>query len=62
MEMTPDGARALGQNILQQLHGSAGSIQIWNHFLGELNKTDMHFAAPQAYGLAWNLLIAAGDH
>jgi hypothetical protein len=62
MEMTPDGARALGQNILQQLHGTAGSIQIWNHFNHVVNATDMHFSAAEAYGVATALIQSANGH
>jgi hypothetical protein len=62
MMLTPAGARDLAVRIAVQLHEANGSIQLWNHDNGVLNKTDMYFAAPTAYGLAWNLLIAAGTH
>jgi hypothetical protein len=62
MELTPDGARALGVNILQQLHSDTGSIQIWNHFDHVVNKTEMHFSAPEAYGVAVELIQAADGH
>jgi hypothetical protein len=62
MMMTPAGARDLAVRIVLQLHQASGSIQIWNHWDGHLNKTDMHFAAPAAYGLAYNLIVAAAGH
>jgi hypothetical protein len=62
MMMTPAGARDLAVRIVLQLHAATGSIQIWNHWDGHLNKTDMYFSAPTAYGLAYNLIVAAGLH
>ena len=62
MMLTPAGARDLAVRIVLQLHGATGSIQIWNHFDGLLNKTDMLFTAPTAYGLAWHLLMSAAGH
>jgi hypothetical protein len=62
MMLTAAGARDLAVRIAVQLHEATGSIQIWNHRNGQLNKTDMLFAAPAAYGLAYNLIVAAGYH
>jgi hypothetical protein len=62
MMLTPAGARDLAVRIVLQLHAATGSIQIWNHRNGHLNKTDMHFAAPAAYGLAYSLIVSAGLH
>jgi hypothetical protein len=62
MMLTPDGARDLAVQIILKLHGASGSVQIWNHEQGELNATDMRFAAVTAYGLAYNLLVAAYPH
>jgi hypothetical protein len=62
MELTPDGARDLGTNILAQLHSTNGSIQIWNHFDHVVNATDMHFSPPEAYGIAIGLIQSADGH
>jgi hypothetical protein len=62
MMLTPDGARDLAVRIALQLHGAAGSIQIWNHWYGELNKTDMLFTPQSSYGLAYHLIMAANGH
>jgi hypothetical protein len=62
MMMTPAGARDLAVRIVLQLHATSGSIQIWNHWDGELNKTDMHFSPQAAYGLAYHLLMSAAGH
>jgi hypothetical protein len=62
MELTPAGANELGVNILKQLHSDKGSIQIWNHFDHVINRTDMHFAAPEAYGVAIDLIQSSGGH
>jgi hypothetical protein len=62
MMLTPDGARDLAVRIILQLHGATGSIQIWNHWDGALNATDMKFTAPVAYGLAYHLLVSADGH
>ena len=62
MMLTPAGARDLAVRIALQLHGASGSIQIWNHWYGKLNKTDMHFTAPNAYGLAYGLAVSAAGH
>jgi hypothetical protein len=62
MELTPDGARALGVSILDQLHSTSGSIQIWNHFDHVINATDMHFSPEEAYGVAIQLIQAADGH
>ena len=62
MMLTPAGARDLAVRIVLQLHAATGSIQLWNHWDGALNQTDMHFTAPTAYGLAYHLIVAAGTH
>lgn len=62
MMMTPAGARDLAVQIVLQLHGTAGSIQIWNHWYGKLNKTEMHFSPQEAYGLAYHLIVSASGH
>ena len=62
MMLTPSGARDLAVRIMRQLHGTPGSVQIWNHKNGHLNATEMHFTPRDAYGLAHNLLAAAGGH
>ena len=62
MMMTPDGARDLAVRIALQLHGATGSIQIWNHWDGKLNATEMKFTAPVAYGLAYHLVMSAAGH
>ena len=62
MMLTPAGARDLAVRIALQLHGGAGSIQIWNHWDGSLNQTDMLFTAPAAYGLAYHLAVSAAGH
>jgi hypothetical protein len=62
MMLTPAGARDLAFRIVTKLHGSMGSIQIWNHSGGELNATRMHFRPRDAYGLAYHLLVSAQGH
>jgi hypothetical protein len=62
MELTPAGARDLAARIILQLHGSSGSIQIWNHVDGHLNATAMHFTGPVAFGLAYHLIVSASGH
>jgi hypothetical protein len=62
MMMTPAGARDLAVQIVEHLHGTTGSIQIWNHWYGQLNQTDMHFMPQAAYGLAWHLIMSAAGH
>jgi hypothetical protein len=62
MMLTAAGARDLGQNILQQLHAATGSIQIWNHSNGVINRTDMHWSAPEAYGVAIDLIQSSAGH
>ena len=62
MMLTPAGARDLAVQIVLHLHGTTGSIQIWNHWYGKLNKTDMHFTPQAAYGLAYHLIVSAAGH
>jgi hypothetical protein len=62
MMLTPAGARDLAWQIARQLHGASGSVQIYNHWQGHLNATQMRFAARDAYGLAYHLLVAAQNH
>jgi hypothetical protein len=62
MMLTPAGATDLAIQIAKQLHGTTGSIQIWNHWYGKLNKTEMHFTPQEAFGLAWHLLLSAHGH
>ena len=62
MMLTPSGARDLAFQIVTKLHGATGSIQIWNHSGGRLNATQMRFRAPDAYGLAYHLLVSAQGH
>ncbi len=62
MELTPAAARELAVNLTKSLHGTSGSIQIWNHDHGTLNATDMHFRAQPAFGLAWSLIMSAAGH
>jgi len=59
---TPAGARDLAAKIVAALHGTSGSIQIWNHRNGVPYKTYMYFAAPAASGLAVDLLASATGH
>jgi len=62
MMMTPAGARDLAVQIVEHLHGTSGSIQVWNHWDGKLNKTYMHFTPQEAFGLAWHLILSAAGH
>ena len=62
MMLTPAAARELAVKIALQLHGSAGSIQIWNHWNGALNATYMRFMPRDAFGLAYHLLVSASGH
>jgi hypothetical protein len=62
MMLTPAGARDLAVQIAVHLHAASGSIQIWNHRNGALNKTDMHFTAPTAYVFVYHLLVSAAGH
>jgi hypothetical protein len=62
MMMTPPAARDLAVSIVKSLHGTSGSIQIWNHWYGKLNKTYMHFTPQQGYGLAYHLIVSANGH
>jgi len=62
MELTPAGARDLATQILLQIHGTRGTIQIWNHVDGVLHRTDMDFRPGDAYGLALDLVQSAGAH
>ena len=62
MMLTPAGARDLAAQIVRQLHGTSGSVQIYNHSGGELNATQMRFQPRDAYGLAYHLLYAAAGH
>jgi hypothetical protein len=62
MMLTAAGARDLAVRIALALHEASGSIQLWNHWDGQLNKTDMYFTAPTAYGLAYHLIVSAYGH
>ena len=62
VELTPAGARDLATQILLQIHGTRGTIQIWNHVDGVLHRTDMDFRPGDAYGLALDLVQSAGAH
>ncbi len=62
MMLTPAGARDLAMQIVTHLHGASGSIQIYNHWDGQLNATNMRFTARDAYGLAYHLLVSAQGH
>ena len=62
MMLTPAGARDLAMQIVTQLHGASGSVQIYNHWDGQLNATHMRFTARDAYGLAYHLLVSAQGH
>jgi hypothetical protein len=62
MMLTPAGARDLAVQIVVHLHATSGSIQIWNHWYGKLNQTEMHFTPQSAYGLAYHLLLSSAGH
>jgi hypothetical protein len=62
MMLTPAGARDLARQIVGELRGTLGSIQIYNHSGGDLNATNMHFKPRDAYGVAYHLLVAAEGH
>ena len=62
MMLTPAGARDLAMQIITHMHGASGSVQIYNHWQGHLNATNMRFTARDAYGLAYHLLVAARGH